>query len=436
MYLAVLETAVSRVLVRQEDEKQLPIYYVSKALLDAETRYSQLEKLALSLVSATRKLRPYFQSHSIVLADFIVDFAPNSQVLAQRELLCLADGPVMDIWMLQVDRSRNINGAGLGIFLTSPEGDQIQQAVRYEFKATNNEAECKALIAGLVLGKEIGITRIHVYYDSQLIVNQIQGTFLAKDTKIASYLELAKQLCKEFDEFHITQVPPTKNIQADALASLEATTNTKQSKVIPIVYLQWPAVRKSDENNIIYSFEEQSWMTPIIRNLQNDELPPDKNEARQTKAKVSRFYIIDSKLYRRSFFGPYLRCISNAKVKYVLAKLHEGECGNHSGAWSLAHRTLTAGSYWPTMRTDSVNHIKKCDRCQRFANVSHLPPEWINPVLLPWPFMKWGMDIMENSPLLQDNEFSCWQSWTISRNGMKSRHSQRYMQGQIQGLAS
>ena len=56
LYLAVSEHAVSAVLVREEGNKQLPIYYVSKALLDAETRYTHLEKLALALIIAARKL--------------------------------------------------------------------------------------------------------------------------------------------------------------------------------------------------------------------------------------------------------------------------------------------------------------------------------------------------------------------------------------------
>lgn len=59
MYLAILEMALNAVLIHDEERKQLPIYYV-KALLDTETRHSELEKLALSLVSVTRKLRPYF----------------------------------------------------------------------------------------------------------------------------------------------------------------------------------------------------------------------------------------------------------------------------------------------------------------------------------------------------------------------------------------
>ena len=67
LYLAVSEHAVSAVLSREEGTKQLPIYYVSKALLDAETRYSHLEKLALALMVAARKFQPYFQAHPIVV---------------------------------------------------------------------------------------------------------------------------------------------------------------------------------------------------------------------------------------------------------------------------------------------------------------------------------------------------------------------------------
>ena len=65
LYLAVSDYAISAVLVREEEGVQLPVYYVSKRLLDAETRYTNMEKLAYALVLASRKLRPYFQSHKI-----------------------------------------------------------------------------------------------------------------------------------------------------------------------------------------------------------------------------------------------------------------------------------------------------------------------------------------------------------------------------------
>lgn len=65
LYVSVTGSAVSGVLIREERGKQKPIFYISKTLDDAESRYPTLEKLALAVVTATRKLRPYFQSHSI-----------------------------------------------------------------------------------------------------------------------------------------------------------------------------------------------------------------------------------------------------------------------------------------------------------------------------------------------------------------------------------
>ncbi|XP_056860098.1 uncharacterized protein LOC130508553 [Raphanus sativus] len=82
LYLAVSEHAVSAVLVREEGRKQHCIYYVSKSLLDAETRYNHLEKLALALVNAARKLRHYFKAHQIV----VVTSFPIKAVLHKPEV--------------------------------------------------------------------------------------------------------------------------------------------------------------------------------------------------------------------------------------------------------------------------------------------------------------------------------------------------------------
>ncbi|KAL0734088.1 hypothetical protein Bca4012_010298 [Brassica carinata] len=67
LYLAVSEHAVSGPLVREEGRQEYPIYYISKSLIDAETRYSHLEKLALALVTAARKPHPYFQAHQVMV---------------------------------------------------------------------------------------------------------------------------------------------------------------------------------------------------------------------------------------------------------------------------------------------------------------------------------------------------------------------------------
>ncbi|KAL0437620.1 UNVERIFIED_CONTAM: hypothetical protein Sradi_0469900 [Sesamum radiatum] len=63
--LSVAPQVVSFVLIREEKGKQLPIYYVSKVLNQAEGRYTPIEKMALALVVTARRLHPYFPSHSI-----------------------------------------------------------------------------------------------------------------------------------------------------------------------------------------------------------------------------------------------------------------------------------------------------------------------------------------------------------------------------------
>ena len=67
MYLGINDTVVSTVLFRKDELVDRPVFYVSKVLLDAETRYPLAEKIVLALVIALRKLRPYFQAHHIVV---------------------------------------------------------------------------------------------------------------------------------------------------------------------------------------------------------------------------------------------------------------------------------------------------------------------------------------------------------------------------------
>ena len=67
LYLDVSKWAIDSVLVREDEGKQHPVYYTSKALVDAETRYPLMEKWALTLITAARKLRLYFQVHLIVV---------------------------------------------------------------------------------------------------------------------------------------------------------------------------------------------------------------------------------------------------------------------------------------------------------------------------------------------------------------------------------
>ena len=67
LYITVLQAVVSAALVRDEGGSQRPVYFISRAFRGAEERYPRMEKLAFALVMATRKLKPYFQAHTIIV---------------------------------------------------------------------------------------------------------------------------------------------------------------------------------------------------------------------------------------------------------------------------------------------------------------------------------------------------------------------------------
>ncbi|KAI3797991.1 hypothetical protein L1987_33257 [Smallanthus sonchifolius] len=201
LYLAVSRSTVSAVLLKDHEGQQHPVYYVSKSLLPAETRYSHLEKLILALIMASTKLRHYFENLAIhvktnypikcvlrkpemsgrmakwsvklsaydliyeprttikyqALADFVADFSSDIQQEADLEVQRLEESK--DEWNLFTDGVSNVKGTGLGIILKSPQGDILPQSKSCEFQATNNEAEYEALIAGLQLSRDIKISK-------------------------------------------------------------------------------------------------------------------------------------------------------------------------------------------------------------------------------------------------------------------------------------
>ena len=88
LYIAISQAAVSAALVREEGGSQRPVYFISRAFRGAEERYPRMEKLAFALVTAVRKLKPYFQAHTIiVLTDQPLKRAMSSPEAAGRMAL-------------------------------------------------------------------------------------------------------------------------------------------------------------------------------------------------------------------------------------------------------------------------------------------------------------------------------------------------------------
>ena len=140
-------------------------------------------------------------------------------------------------------------------------------------------------------------------------------------------------------------------------------------------------------------------MMLIVSFLQDRCLPLDNEEAKKIKKRAARFTILYDTLYKRGFFMPYLKCVDEDEVKYIMREIHEGICGDYISPRSLVSKVIRTCYFWPTMQVDVVELVKKCDKCQRFRNVQRLPAERLTMITSPWPFAQWGIDII--SPLPQ-----------------------------------
>ncbi|XP_022860798.1 uncharacterized protein LOC111381267 [Olea europaea var. sylvestris] len=373
LYLAVSNVVVSTVLIRKENENQLPVYYISKGLLSAKTHYPDMKKLAVALITTSRKLRPYFQAHSIqvltnfplkqvmqktdasgrllkwaielsefdltfqprhaikgqALADFMVEF---TKALEMEAIMEPAEPPT---WKLFIDGSSGEAGAGTGIVLESPEGHKLNCTVRFSFKVSNNAAEYEALLAGLRLAKEMWVRKLLASSDSQLIVNQINGNFAAKD---------------------------------DALSKLASSMDLELLNIIPIEHLSKSSTSEGEE--VLWIEGTPLWMQPIIVYLKEQTLPASRGETKKLRRRATHFVLQEDTLYKRGFASSLLRCVDGEEATYILREIHEGICGNHSRGTALGHKVLRQGRGSSTFVIVAIDYFTKWVEAEPLARIT------------------------------------------------------------------
>ncbi|KAM1522605.1 hypothetical protein PS2_012411 [Malus domestica] len=149
----------------------------------------------------------------------------------------------------------------------------MEYALRFKFKASNNEAEYKALLASLRLAKHLGVKRINIFNDSQLVVHQVTNNFDAKDSSIAAYLAQTQLLLKHF-HYQITQIPRVINSHANALACLASPVEDKIGRKIQVELLAAPSTIAVEMCNLQ---QGDCWITPIYRFLAHGTFSNDKS---------------------------------------------------------------------------------------------------------------------------------------------------------------
>jgi ribonuclease HI len=147
-----------------------------------------------------------------------------------------------DMWTIYIDGSSAKAGSGAEIVIKTPENTIIEQSVRFDFQATNNEAAYEALILGLKSLLKLNAEHIRVHTDSKLVACQMTGNFLAKSENVGAYRNLAISLAKQFKTLCIGQHPRATNSHADALATLAMAIPWEQRRTIQIKRIDRPSI--------------------------------------------------------------------------------------------------------------------------------------------------------------------------------------------------
>ncbi|XP_071699265.1 uncharacterized protein [Rutidosis leptorrhynchoides] len=152
LYLAVSKEAISSVLIAERNGLQMPIYFVSKVL-----QLNQPLKQILQRPESSGRLAKW----AIELGEYEINFAPRNAVKGQH------------VWELHTDGASSEEGTGAGLVLTSPDGEEYTYALKFCFYASNNEAEYEAILSGLRIAVEMGITNLRAYVDSQIVASKL-----------------------------------------------------------------------------------------------------------------------------------------------------------------------------------------------------------------------------------------------------------------------
>ena len=275
------------------------------------------------------------------------------------------------------------------------------------------------------MAKTCGATRLVIYRDSNLVVQQAMRDCDAVPDNMAAYQKLYITLEGSFDGCELNYISRANNTEADELVNIGST----RAPVPPGVFLESiiqrsiktpvaapEAVMDSEDttdpaqvasaspsegtstsppdNSVPEELEGPTWAKPFLRFIIEGTLPQDVAEARRISRRSKAFTVINRQLYKCSITQILQKCIDEEDGKALLLEIHEGTCGHHASSRVLVSKAFRAGFYWPTAMKNAEEIVRRCVACQKFANRPHAPASELKTIPLSWSFATWGLDMV------------------------------------------
>ena len=190
--------------------------------------------------------------------------------------------------------------------MISPEGKTIEYALKFQFRATNNEAEYEAAIALQSLGSKIRTAK-----DGFLVGSKSDPGGVAKEPSLQKYLAKVKGLVAIFEGFEVERLTRSQNEQADALSKLGSADQHNMKRSV-LVEVKHQSVIHEDATSIfaINRLNLPPWMEKMLKYIEEGELLVDPIRAKKIKNLAPQFTIINNELYKVAKSGPLLKCVT------------------------------------------------------------------------------------------------------------------------------
>ncbi|XP_071924880.1 uncharacterized protein [Coffea arabica] len=203
---------------------------------------------------------------------------------------------------------------------------------------------------------------IQIYGDSLLVVNQLLGSYEVKKSELIPYHKYATRLMKQFGGASIKQfggasikhVPKRENKQADALAVLASSLAMPDHEIQVRVCQKWVVPSLIDDEDVeggdahvasTYEIDKEDWRQPLVDYLKYQKLPEEQRRRTDIRRRAPRFILYKDALYRKSFEGVLLRCLSENEAYRAMHEAHSGICGAHQSGPKLYFRIKRMGYY-------------------------------------------------------------------------------------------